>query len=424
MTNRSGPLQEIKEAPQIRVDKMIGRKTVATPSTMLSALCLVVALADPLPALEGLVPIAEGWTASANVSQQSQPRNSGGFSSEGRSRIRDAISAVGLILVRNSNEPPESRPRPRGSAVVVREDGVIVTNYHVVARDKGAELYDEVYFALPVDGSVSASRPYRLNPILINKEMDLVLLVVAVDTYAPAPNGPIILPTIELGDSHAVKELDDLVIIGYPEKGGATVTVNAGTIEGKDTLGNWIKTDARLIHGNSGGAAVDGKGRLVGIPTKVIIDRQATDKNGDGLPDGDYALGAVGFLRPVQLVQEMLAQVKQNNAYAPVALAERAAIALRSPEFEVHGIVKSATDGKPIAGVAIGLVTAGTPEVSAENILTWGYTDPDGRFQLNRLVPAGHYTVQARTFGYAMFRRDVEVNGSTGELVIELRRPK
>jgi S1-C subfamily serine protease len=304
--------------------------------------------------------------------------------------------------------------------VVVRQDGLIVTNYHVVARDKGTELYDEVFFVLPVDGSVSASRPYRLNPIVINKEMDLVLLAIAVDSETV--NHELSLPTVEIGDSRAVKELDDLVIIGYPEKGGSTVTVNSGTIEGKDTVGNWIKTDARLIHGNSGGAAVDGQGRLVGIPTKVIVDRQSPDKNGDGFPDEGYPLGGVGFLRPVQLVKDMLAQVKQNDGYAPVGAASPAANASRSPGFEVHGIVKSATDGKPIGGVAIGLVEAGTQELSAKNILTWGYTDPDGRFQLNKLVPAGHYTVQARTFGYEMFRRDVDVNSSTGELVIELRR--
>jgi hypothetical protein len=67
-------------------------------------------------------------------------------------------------------------------------------------------------------------------------------------------------------------------------------------------------------------------------------------------------------------------------------------------------------------------VPLGTQEVSAKNILTWGYTDPDGRFQLNKPVPAGQYTLQAKTFGYEIFRRDVELDRNTRQLVIELRR--
>jgi hypothetical protein len=90
--------------------------------------------------------------------------------------------------------------------------------------------------------------------------------------------------------------------------------------------------------------------------------------------------------------------------------------------LNVSGIIKSARDGKPIAGAAVGLTPLGTREVSAKNILTWGYTDPEGRFQLNRAVPPGRYTLQAKTFGYEIFRRDVELNRQSAQLVIELRR--
>ena len=193
----------------------------------------------------------------------------------------------------------------------MRQDGVIATNYHVVARDKSTELYDEIYLALPDDGvlDISVSNLYRLKTVLINKDLDLALLKIA----NASPGDDATLPAIEMGDSRMVRELDDLVIIGYPEKGGATVTVNPGTIEGKDVLENWIKTDARLIHGNSGGAAVNSEGKLIGIPTKVVVDRQPTDKNGDGFPDGFYTLGAVGFLRPSHIISAMLAQVGSSE---------------------------------------------------------------------------------------------------------------
>lgn len=355
----------------------------------------------------------------APASSQSS-KSSRGLTTEARSRIRQAISAVGLILVRNDGDGDGRGPRPRGSAVVVRPDGVIVTNYHVVARDKSTELYDEIYLALPDDGvlDVSISHLYRLKTVLINKELDLALLKTANAATRPSAT----LPAIEMGDSRAVRELDDLVIIGYPEKGGSTVTVNPGTIEGKDILENWIKTDARLIHGNSGGAAVNSEGKLIGIPTKVVVDRQPTDKNGDGFPDGFYTLGAVGFLRPSHIITAMLAQVGYSERGKQEGLIADPRIEVTQPQLTVSGMIRSAFDGKPIAGAAVGLVPLGTQDVSAKNILTWGYTNPDGRFQLNKLVPPGHYTLQAKTFGYEIFRRDVELNRNTAQLIIELRR--
>lgn len=355
--------------------------------------------------------------AAANIPGQSSKR-SGSLSPESQTNIRQAISAVGLIMVRNSGDPEEQGPRPRGSAVVVRKDGVIVTSYHVICRDKSSQLYDEIYFALPVDGRlvVSPSQLLRLKTSLVNKKLDLALLRVENDAGS-ARDG---LPAIEIGDSRSVRELDDLAIIGYPEKGGSTVTVNLGTVEGKDILENWIKTDARLIHGNSGGAAVDSRGRLIGIPTKVVVDRQPTDKDGDGFPDGYYSLGAVGFLRPSYIVSAMLVQIDTAGEAGKGNLIE--APSVTGPQLTLTGFVRSALDGKPIGGAAVGLVPLGTQEVSAKNILTWGYTDPDGRFQLNKPVPAGQYTLQAKTFGYEIFRRDVELDRNTRQLVIELRR--
>jgi S1-C subfamily serine protease len=340
------------------------------------------------------------------------------LTSDARSQIRQAISAVGLILVRSHQDPETRGPRPRGSGVVVRQDGIIVTNYHVVARDKSTELYDEIYLALPVDGVLNVAPPHlhRLNAVLVNRDQDLVLLRVAARTSGDAERS-IAFPAVEIGDSRAIRELDDVVIIGYPEKGGSSVTVNLGTIEGKELLDNWIKTDARLIHGNSGGAAVDSEGRLIGIPTRVEVDRQPTDKDGDGFPDGFFTLGAVGFLRPAHLVRAMLEQIGEQKS-----LIADPRVTVPAMQFSISGVVKSALDGRPIAGAAVGLTPPGTQEVSVRDILTWAYTNPEGRFKLNRPVPPGHYTLQAKTFGYEVFRRDIQLGLDTPELTIELRR--
>src|SRR5713226_9363660 len=88
--------------------------------------------------------------------------------------VRQAIASTGLVLVRNSNDA--SAPRPRGSAVVVRRDGIVVTNFHVITNDRTGALYDEIVFSLSREGDpISARTRYRLKPLLINKQYDLAL---------------------------------------------------------------------------------------------------------------------------------------------------------------------------------------------------------------------------------------------------------
>jgi len=213
--------------------------------------------------------------------------------------------------------------------------------------------------------------------------------------------------------------LDDITIIGFPEKGGTTVTVNSGMVEGKDVLANWIKTDARMIRGNSGGAAVNSEGKLVGIPTKVVTDSQPIDRNGDGFPDENREFGRVGFLRPSHLVASMLSKLDEQALNPPD---KQAAVGVMpsAPVVTVRGVVRSSTDGKPLAGVLIGLLPAGSVEVKETNLLTWGGTNPDGEFVLNKPVPPGRYTVKAKALGYEGYTREIEIKKESGSIIIEL----
>lgn len=354
----------------------------------------------------------------ALVSARQQPKKETPLSASARARIRKAVASVGQILVRNFSDRAGQNPRPRGSAVVVRADGVVVTNAHVVFDTTTGQLYDEIFLSLSADGSTQQKR-YRLKTLVTNKDDDLALLRVESGQALNSSSRRPVFPAIEIGDSKNIGLLDDIVIIGYPEKGGSDVTVNRGTVEGKDALGKWIKTDARLIHGNSGGAAVSLDGKLIGIPTKVVADAKRIDKNGDGLPDDYRSYGAVGFLRPAYLVSMMLAgtgeegqirvpSIKQSKPVDPAAA------------VVVLGTVRSEGNGQPIAGAVVGLVRAGE-EVTEENLLSWGGTNPDGLFKLNKPVPPGRYTLRAKALGYLPYSRDIEITGNALELLIEMR---
>jgi S1-C subfamily serine protease len=321
----------------------------------------------------------------------------------------------------------------------VRKDGVVVTNLHVISQDNSSALYSEVFFTLPETGMEAelAARRYRLKPVLIKREYDLALLRVA-GAFDGQPLPPSdVLPAIEVGDSRAIQLLDKLIIIGFPQGGGTSVTVNEGVVEGKDVVGQWIKTSARLIHGNSGGAAVDREGRLVGIPTKVVVDKSLVRKgSGPTLSGADYDGAAVGFLRPAQLVQSMLASVKTGAMNSEVdpspttqpgppqsshqTLPQDSAQATIPATIMVRGLVRAAGDHRPIAGARVGLLPLGASDVTTGNLIAWGGTNAEGEFALNKPAARGRYTIKVRALGYQDFVGDFDIG--EGAIVIELGR--
>ena len=304
--------------------------------------------------------------------------------------------------------------------MVVRSDGVLVTNYHVISNPRTGRAYDEIFLNLSSDGDTDLSPTrYRLKLALISKEFDLALLRVVSDAGGNPLPDPLNLPSIALGDSRKIKVLEDLFIIGFPEKGGSTITVNRGVVEGKDILANWIKTDARVIHGNSGGAAVSSDGRLIGIPTKVVADEQPVDRNGDGFPDDSRRYGAVGFLRPAHLVAEMIAQLGEavsTNAAAPTG----PRLVQPSTLITVRGVVRSG--GKSVAGALVGLLPLGEKNVTESTLLTWGSTNAEGAFKLNKPVPPGRYTLKAKALANQPYSSEVEIGPENSALIVEMRR--
>lgn len=338
-----------------------------------------------------------------------------------KEKVREAISSIGLILIRDNNK---ENLRPRGSGVIVRANGIIATNYHVIQNTQTGELYPEIFFEL--NKNDSNIERYHLTTTIINKEQDLALLQVIKESKDEKNQISINLPAINI-ETNPVELLDDIVVIGYPEKGGKTVTVNTGIVEGKDLLEEWIKTDARLIRGNSGGAAVNGNGKLIGIPTKIVVDSQEIDKDGDGFPDITQSYGAVGFLRPAYLITAMLGQLDKNS------LASDNPNTTNPPDnvqqvipvnlVTVQGkIIKSGTDNEPIAGARVGLIATETDEVTPKNLLCWGGSNADGWFELNKAVPPGKYYLKVKAFGFEPYTQMIEIKEEQEIIIVKLSR--
>src|SRR4051794_4175274 len=111
--------------------------------------------------------IIESPGSSAFIQKTPPPnaqRRGASLSPAARIRVRRAVEAVGLIFVRNANDDP--RPRPRGSGVVVRSDGILATNAHVISDSGSKQVFDELYLALGEEAAINGKPQFRLQPLL------------------------------------------------------------------------------------------------------------------------------------------------------------------------------------------------------------------------------------------------------------------
>ena len=145
-----------------------------------------------------------------------------------------------------------------GSGVVITPDGFMLTSAHVVSGT-GSRVR-----ASFVDGSDLEARIVGADPL-----SDLAVLRAEAARLAPA----------ELGDAAALKVGQLVVAIGNPHGYAGSVTAGVVSALGRSLparaggatriIDDVIQTDAALNPGNSGGALVDGRGRVVGINTAV-----------------------------------------------------------------------------------------------------------------------------------------------------------
>jgi Do/DeqQ family serine protease len=157
-----------------------------------------------------------------------------------------------------------------GSGVIVRADGVIVTNNHVIAEGQ------EITVAL------ADRREFPAKVLLADQRSDLAVLKIEV----PAGER---LPVLAI-DDHADNQVGDLVLaIGDPFGVGQTVTngiISAlnRTTDPNGDAGAYIQTDAAINLGNSGGALVDMNGDLIGVNTFIISQSGASSGVGFAIP--------------------------------------------------------------------------------------------------------------------------------------------
>jgi serine protease DegQ len=179
-------------------------------------------------------------------------------------------------------EEPQENVMSLGSGVIVRGDGYILTNNHVV---EGAQ---EIAVAL----RAARTAPARI----VGTDPDTDLAVLKVDVKN--------LPPIAFGDSDRIQVGDIVLAIGDPFGVGQTVTMGIVSATGRKRLGinpieNFIQTDAAINPGNSGGALVDTAGNLVGVNSAIFSETGGSQ--------------GIGFAIPVNMARQVLEQIIQQG---------------------------------------------------------------------------------------------------------------
>ncbi len=190
-----------------------------------------------------------------------------------------ATKTIVQVQVGNMSESGEFLPNGGGSGVVISDDGLIMTNHHVIDNSTQVRVVFE-------DG-----RMYESEIIGSDKLTDIGLLKISASNLVP----------ISIGNSDVLKVGDLAVAIGHPLTLGAAPTVTTGVVSALErrldvggeamnsgvTLFGLIQTDAPITRGSSGGALINSNGELIGITTAIAT----ADVGAEGL----------GFAVPVNL---------------------------------------------------------------------------------------------------------------------------
>jgi Do/DeqQ family serine protease len=171
-----------------------------------------------------------------------------------------------------------------GSGVIVSPDGYILTNNHVV---------DE---ADKVEVELSDNRKFIAKVIGVDPPSDIAVIKIAASG----------LPTVSFGDSDKVEVGDLVLAVGNPLGVGQTVTMGIISAKGRHSLGrgnetyeDFLQTDAAINQGNSGGALVNLRGELIGVPSQIY------SRTGGNV--------GIGFAIPTKMARNVMDQLVRNG---------------------------------------------------------------------------------------------------------------
>jgi S1-C subfamily serine protease len=200
--------------------------------------------------------------------------------------VGEAVVPAVVTVQIGAQTPTGVIPQGSGSGVIIDTAGFIVTNDHV-AGDAGS-----------LRVVLSDGRVYEATLVGTDPVTDLAVLRIEADN----------LTAVRFGSTEEMQVGDTTVAIGNPLglDGGPSLTVGVLSAFGREvrtsatsTLYGMIQTDAPITQGSSGGALVDGAGRLIGITTAVGVS--------------EVGIEGIGFATPIEIVERVIADILDDG---------------------------------------------------------------------------------------------------------------
>ena len=208
-----------------------------------------------------------------------------------------------------------------------------------------------------------------------------------------------------------------LWVLGYPDVGGGGLTLSEGQVEGwtgEDGAAgkDFLKTDASITHGNSGGPVVDDHGRLVGIASAFRTRVSATG--------GVIETSQVGLVRPLSTASDLLAIAAAGwtprEGHTDVEL-QPSAVEAPAEGVRLSTKVLDAANEAPVRDALVMILRPGVSAAAVDvnrlddQVLSWGRSNTQGDVQLKQPVPVpGTYTVMVVAKGYEPLVGDSELH--------------
>ncbi len=190
-------------------------------------------------------------------------------------KVRPSVVHIATVKVIYDQAFEITPVRGAGSGFIISEEGLVLTNHHVVEKSRGVEVF------------LSDGRNFKGSVVATDKFSDLALIRIEASNLKP----------LELGDSESLKVGQLVFAIGSPLGIWGEPTVTMGVVSAKNRsiktkygiIEGLIQTDAAVNPGNSGGPLVDLEGKAVGVVSAML----------------PYARG-IGFAIPISYVKKML----------------------------------------------------------------------------------------------------------------------
>ena len=191
-----------------------------------------------------------------------------------------------------------------GSGSLIDPQGLVLTNYHVVAANAAPDQRVSVWLADPK----ADDQTLEYQGVVIAQDPQLDLAVIHLDAYIDAErqSHPLTaaqkFPVVALGNSDAMTPGDVVYVLGYPMTAPGQLALTDGKVSNwlKENGDKWLVAQAQAAHGNSGGLMVNSQGQLIGVPTEIKSDPEVS--------------GALLYARPINSAKSIIIEAQQALA--------------------------------------------------------------------------------------------------------------